>query len=390
MKTLMVLALCAVASLAAACGSDDSGSGDGEVIRVGLITDQSGRFVSFGNDITVASELAVEEVNSSGGVNGAELELEVADTAAEPSQAVSAYRELADKDVVAVSGPLSSPEAEVAFEQAASLQVPIITGTANTEGITEPGDDWALRNTATNTEFYSVAMPAWADEYDIGSAVLVFDEEEPVSAAAAELAIPSVAEELGIEIVNADSPITFTSGQTDFSTQVGRIRDTEADGLIVMSAPTEAGLLARELQRQGDDRPVLGHPSQNSSSFYEGAADAADDWVFPSIFDPERNSEATQAYVEAMAKADEEPPTVPEAANYYDNILLIAEALRAAGTDADTPVDEARADVKQELLEITGFEGVAGKVSFGGSPDAEKTVYVQVVRNGKPQPLASR
>ncbi len=139
------------------------------------------RLVSFGKDFEVATNLAVEAVNAEGGVNGSMLEIETVDTAAEPDQAVVGYQELADEGVFAVSGPLSSGEAEVLFPQAPEVMVPIITGTANKEGITDPGEGWALRNTATNTALYTEAMPAWASEYGVRTAVLVYDEQQPVT-----------------------------------------------------------------------------------------------------------------------------------------------------------------------------------------------------------------
>ncbi len=281
----------------------------------------------------MATNLAVEAVNAEGGINGSLLEIEIVDTAAEPDQAVVGYRELADEGVFAVSGPLSSGEAEVLFPQAPEVMVPIITGTANVEGITDPGEGWALRNTATNTALYTEAMPAWASEYGVSTAVLVFDEQQPVTAAAAENAIPAVAAEVGVEIVNADDPVTFATGQGDFASTVQRIGDLEADGLIVMSFPPEAGLLARELARQGDTRPVLGHPAQGGATFYEQGGTDINDWVLPSIFNRASEDPDTQAYVAAMTAADPEPPTVPEAANYYDNILMLAEVMREAGID---------------------------------------------------------
>ena len=159
-------------------------------IVIGLITDQSGRFVTFGKDIVTATEYAVEVVNASGGVNGSLIELKIVDSGGEPAAAVVAYKGLADEGVFAISGPLSSGEAEVLFPQAPAIGVPLITGTANKEGITEAGEGWAFRNTATNTALFSVAMAAFVDKYGVSTAVLVFDEEEPDNAAAATVAIP--------------------------------------------------------------------------------------------------------------------------------------------------------------------------------------------------------
>ena len=354
-------------------------------IVIGLVTDQSGRFVTFGKDIVTATEYAVEVVNAGGGVNGSMIELEIVDTGGEPPAAVVAYTELADEGVFAISGPLSSGEAEVVFPQAPTVGVPIITGTANKEGITDAGLGWAFRNTATNTALFTVAMDAFAEEYDVGTAVLVFDEEEPVTAAAAKFAIPGVAPQVGVELVG--DPITFTRGTTDFSTVVQRIRETDADALIIMSAPAEAGLLAVELARQGEVRPVLGHPAQAGSSFFEQGGTDINNWVIPSIFDGTLDDADTATYVAEMQVRDSEPPTVAEAANYYDNILLLASVMSEAGIDGSMAPDDVRIQIRDGLAAVVDFDGVAGLTTFLPNGDAEKTVYVNVVIEGVMVPL---
>jgi branched-chain amino acid transport system substrate-binding protein len=356
-------------------------------IVIGLITDLSGRFVSFGRDIDLATRFAVDKINSEGGINGSLLELRIDDTGGEPEHAVVSYRDFADAGVFAISGPLSSGEADVLFTQAAQIRVPIMTGTANLEGITEPGDGWAFRNQATNTALYLEAMPAWAEAYGVSTAVLVFDEQEPVTAGAARSAIPAVAEQLGIQIVNVNAPITFTRGQTDFSTTVVRIRETPADGLILMSAPAEAGLIARELARQGETRPILGHPAQGGADFFAQGGSDINDWVIPGIFDPTLDHPLTAEYVATVLPADPEPPTVSEAANYYDNILMFAEVMRAAGIDGTWSADDARAAIREGLLALTDFRGVAGLTTYLPNGDSVKTVYIDVVINGERQRL---
>jgi branched-chain amino acid transport system substrate-binding protein len=405
-NTLVVLAA-VFAMLAAACGDDDVAETttttttttqpgvdpepDPEPkppIVIGLITDLSGRFVSFGRDIDLATRFAVDKINAEGGINGSMLEIRVEDTGGEPENAVVSYRDFADAGVFAISGPLSSGEADVLFTQAAQIRVPIMTGTANLEGITDPGDGWAFRNQATNTSLYLEAMPVWAEAYGISTAVLVFDEQEPVTAGAARFAIPAVAEQLGIQIVNVDAPITFTRGQTDFSTTVLRIRETQADALILMSAPAEAGLIARELARQGETRPILGHPAQGGADFFAQGGSDINDWVIPGIFDPTLDHPLTVEYVATVLPADPEPPTVSEAANYYDNILMFAEVMRAAGIDGTWSADDARAAIRDGLLGLTDFRGAAGLTTFLPNGDSVKTVYIDVVINGERQRLA--
>ena len=388
-KAVVVGALLAL--LAASCGEGGGGEG-GEgrsEILIGLVTDLSGPFTTFGTDIVAATELAVEEVNADGGINGSPIRVEVEDTAGAPDQAVTAIRGLAQDGAFAISGPLSSGESEIAFAQSAALQIPTITGTANKEGITDIGKGWAFRNTATNTYIFNKAIPIWQEQYDIQSAVLAFDEEEPVAAAAATTAIPAAAQENGLEIVNADDPITFIRGQTDFATVVQRIRDTDADGIIIQSGPESAGLIARELDRQGEDRSVLGHNAQATSAFFERGGALIDDWVVPLPLNRAQPSEEAQAWLEEVEKRDPEPPTVAEAANYYENIHILAQVMREADLTGDTPPDEAREAIREGLLALEGFDGITGTVSFSGSVEAEKEIWIHVIRNGELELLES-
>jgi branched-chain amino acid transport system substrate-binding protein len=315
------------------------------------------------------------------------IEVKVVDTGGQPDQAVVGLRELVDSGAFAISGPLSSGESEVIFVQAAQFGIPVITGTANKEGITALGEGWAFRNTATNTDLYGKALPAWAEAYGIKTAVLVYDEAEPFSVAAGKFSIPGVAPKVGIEIVNVDDPITFARGQTDFSTTVQRIKETEADGIILVSAPVEAGLLARELNRQDETRPIMGHSAQISNAFFEQGGEAINDWVLPSIFDANTSEADSVAYIAAISSADTEPPTAPEAANYYDSILMLAQVMQQAGLDGNSSPEEARTAIQSGLLGLVAFDGVAGETSFDGNNDATKTVYVYVVRGGEAVPL---
>ena len=358
-------------------------------IKLGVLIDLSGRFISFGKDIRESTALAAEEINKAGGVNGSKIELVVIDSAGDPEKAVVGYRELSDKGVFAVLGPISSGEAEVAYAQASRLETPILTGTANKEGITEIGKGWAFRDTASNTDLYTVALPAWAKKYNVKTAVLVFDAQEPVSSAAAKTAIPAVAKTVGITIVNNDAPITFNRGQTDFTSVVQRIKGTPADGLIIMSGPAEAGLIARELARQGEARPIVGHPAQNSNTFYEQGGVQINKWVLPSIFDPDRNDPAVKSYVAEMKQRDKEPPTVPEAANYYDIVKMVAKVLTEAKIDGGTDVKRARADLKKGLSALKDYPGVGGKITFTATGDADKTVFLFVVNGGKIEALGN-
>jgi branched-chain amino acid transport system substrate-binding protein len=371
-------------TLMAACGGSSGGS-DG--IRIGLLVDLSGPFKNFGTDIQAAVDLAVEEINDRGGVGASKLQIDAYDTGGDPQRAVVGIRELVTQDDDrAVIGPVSSGEAEVVFAQAARLHVPIITGTANKEGITELGQGWAFRDTATNTHLYSTVLPIFQRHFDVSSAALIYDEKLAFAVAAAHGAVPAASQKSGIGIANV---YTVQTGQTDFSSVVSQLRGQSLNGLYVITASLEAALIAKELERQGIDLPVLGHPAQNSAAFREAGGSSIRSWVVPSVVDPSSTSATFQAFQQHLAALDEDPPVVPEAANYYDIVRMLAQVMTAAKVNGGTPADDAASEVRQGLRTLRDFASVAGgAVSFLPSGDVDRQVYALLISGDRTEVIS--
>jgi branched-chain amino acid transport system substrate-binding protein len=379
-KRLWVAAgLVLAAALMGACGDDGGGGGGGKGVKIALVTDLSGPFKSFGEDIRPAVRLALDEVNADGGIGGSKVGLVIRNSGGVAERAVVAERELAeDEDVIAIVGPLSSGEAEVAFSQIGRLEVPTITGTANKDGITELGKGWAFRNTAPNKELFSEAMPVYAKAFDVANVAMIFDAKQPVTAAAAEQTIPPAAEAAGIKIADT---FTVETGQTDFTSVVQKAKDVGGiDGLFVMTGPVEGGLLAREIGRQDIGLPVLGHNAQNSVAFRDTAGEAVQDWVVPTPFSPEGAGPKGVEFAEKLAEVHKEPTPVPEVANYYDIVKMVAKVADEAKVDGDMPIDEARQAVRDGLLKLKNYEGAGGTISFRSNGDAAHEVWAVSIR----------
>jgi branched-chain amino acid transport system substrate-binding protein len=374
-----------VALVGAGCDGEGDGNGtDGEPatqpITLGLLTDLTGPVRTFGIDVEAAIRLAVEEINADGGINGSEVRLEVIDTSLQPEEAVQGLRELeGESEAVAVIGPVSSTEAEVIFTQAAQLEIPVITATANQPGLTELGQGWAFRNTPTAFQAYAAALPLYAAEYGVTSVALVYDEMQAGPTATAEQVVPAVAGQAGIEVVDTS---TIQTEQTDYASVVQRVGDSGAEGLFMMSLPVEAGLFAREMDRQGVELPVLGFAAQGSSAFRETGGDAIRDWVVPIVFFPPAAGEAGLEFAAKMEEADPEPPTVPEAANAYEIVYMIQQVAQDAEIDGGTAPEEARQAIRDGLLGLEGFEGPTGTTTFLPNGDSEKDIYT-LVFNGE-------
>jgi branched-chain amino acid transport system substrate-binding protein len=365
-----------VGALVAAC-SGHSGSSSSSAIRLGLLVDLSGPFKSFGTDVLTAVNLAAGQINDAGGVNGSKVHIDVYDTTGSPQRAVVGFRELATQDDDrAVIGPVSSGEAEVVFAQASKLHLPVITGTANEEGITDLGRGWAFRNTATNSQLYATVMPIYQQRFHVSTVGLIYDEKLPVAATAAHSAIPAESQRLGIHI---ESTYTIQTGQSDFASVVSQLKGQDLDGLFIITGPVEGGLIAKELERQGISLPVLGHTAQNSGAFRDAGGASIESWVLPSVVDPSSTNPLFQAFQSDMARLDSDPPTVPEAANCYDIVHMVAQVMTAAKVKTETAVTEAANQIRQGLANLNGFNGIVGSVSFLPNGDVDRQVYAVLI-----------
>ena len=118
-----------------------------ETLKIGHIAARTGFLKGPGLPATVAVDMAVEEINAAGGVNGKMIEIIEFDSGSDPKQASLAARTLVkDHDVLAIIGPFSSGEAKVGFNVAEREKVVMISTASSAPGLTD-GKDWAWRLT---------------------------------------------------------------------------------------------------------------------------------------------------------------------------------------------------------------------------------------------------
>ena len=117
-------------------------------IVLGYLPSGGGPFATFSKTNQIAAQMAVDEVNASGGVNGKKLRIIAFDTEGKPDQAVVGLRKLADDDkVMAIIGPFSSSECRVAFPAADRAGVPVMSMASSAPNLAEPFT-FAFRNTS--------------------------------------------------------------------------------------------------------------------------------------------------------------------------------------------------------------------------------------------------
>ena len=361
--TAALLAVLLAALLAVAgCGgsssdsSTDSASGSTqEPIKIGAILSLTGTYAGLGEPEKNLIEMEVKKINDAGGINGRPVEVIIEDDATDEAQAVAAASRLIEQEnVVAIIGATGTGQTMAMrgdIQRAGIPQVSMAGGTV----ITNPVDPLVFATPWSNT----IVVPFTLDylkSQGITKIGLITDsggfgkDGQAVFAAAAP--------EAGVEIV-ADE--TLNPGDTDMTAQLTKIKNSDAQAIVMWTAGAEAAIIAKNAKDLGIDLPIYGSHGIARQEFIDGAGEAAEGVKLAAgkVLDPSLYGEDSEAATVANAFiADyeqaygEKPGMFPGYA--YDALYLVVEAAKRVEGDL-TP--EA---LLEQIQATTGWVGIDG------------------------------
>lgn len=357
-------------------------------LKIGYITPLSGPMAGHGQGQKYGVEIAVEEINAAGGVNGYPLEVVMYDSPFDPKQAVTVVRKLAEDDkVLVIVGPYATSEYEVAAPLANDLKIVVMTATSTKPGIAAANRPWSFRMNLTDDLTIPAAIQAFKKRYpNVKKLVITGDTKSAVNEPIVKELYAKLLRPEGYEILGT---VPFDTGTTDFSAIVTKIKDLKPEGLAVSSLTPEGLFLAKELARQGVKVPAI-----ISAHVYSGAAfavqggEAVEGWITPGFVDEEDPSPKIQKFVKRfkeLASADAKVPqpvftTVEPQA--YDSTRMIAEVMTKAKITPETPLAQARTAIKDGLSAIKEYDGIVGKITMTPTGDALWTPLAFVAEKG--------
>ncbi len=377
-------ALVPLAALAA-CGA---GGVDSNALYIGLAGPVN---LANGRSMRLAAEMAVEEVNRDGGVNGHPLALVVKDDEANEEKAVEVATELRDDSrVVAVVGHLNS----FATRRAARIYndaergVVEISPASSSPDISESGP-WTFRVCPTDLQ-HAPALARWALERLGRQRAAVLYANDAYGRGLVDVFVQSF-ESAGGHIVARDPFLPSIIDSIGIDPYIIRAIHNGMDALVIAGQAEEAREIIRAARRLGYSGPVLGADGLTSLRDAGGIAEGV---YITSAFLPDRPTEAAQAFVEAYVERFAELPD-HRGAMTYDAIHLLTRALReidsARERHAEPSLREALLlrTALRDYLETVGtgsppFEGVSGTIVFDENGDvAGKDVTVGVIHDGR-------
>ena len=374
-KVLTALVLGTVlAGLAAGCGG---GEKKADTIKVGANLEMTGGSASYGISSKNAIELAFKEINEKGGINGKQLELVVADNKSEAAEATNAMQKLVSHDnVVAVIGPNLSSSVIAASAINNSAKVLDIAPMATNPYVTVDQASGKTKDFNYRTcfidPFQGTVMAKFATaELGVGNAAVLIDNSSDYAKGLAQFFKENFVKEGGA--VTAEE--SYLQKDTDFKATLTKIKATNPDFLYVPGYYQEVGLIVKQARELGMNMPIAGGDGWDSAKMPEIAGAAAlNNTYFSSLYSPEDSSDINKNFVAAYEKAYGQKPDV-FAALSYDSALLVAEAIKNAGSTEPAKISEA-------MAKINGFSGVSGSVTFDDKHNPVKSAVILEYKDG--------
>ena len=366
MQTILIRLLAAAALALAVAGSAVAQAKP--PIKLVHTAPLSGQLGSVGKLQAIAVDIAVDDINKSGGINGSMIEITRFDDQLRPDQAVLRVREAQQSGALAVLGPMSSTQWETSVATINELKIPAVNMNSNKPGIL--GRPYGTRLNTPDDVALPEGFAQFVKLFPNAKRVAVMADVREAAGKAAEQEWIKLAKARGLEVVGT---LEFTSGQTDFSPIAIKLKDLKPDFVLAAILSGDAGKLARELQIQAVTTPILCnqliYPGVFPQTVGKSIGDQARQWYTMgsatneyATGDPVRYKSFVDRYIATISKDSVlnqfQPPNVANASLGYDAVLLVAEAARKQGIDGATPILAARDKLRDGINGMKGFRGV--------------------------------
>ena len=376
----LALASALVVSLVA-CGSKDGGSNSGgsdsDVFMIGGIGPTTGDNAIYGTAVENGIQLAVDEINADGGINGYQIEYQFEDDQSDSEKSVNAYNTLKDWGMQMLVGTVTSTPCVAVVEESHADNMFQLTPSATTVEAVQY--DNAFRMCFSDPSQGTVSADYIADNNIASKIAIIYDSSDTYSTGIYQ-SFAAEAEERGLEVVTAQA---FTAdSSTDFSVQIQKAKDSGAELVFLPIYYQEASLILAQADRAGFAPKWFGVDGMDGILNVDGFdGSLAEGLMFLTPFTPDAEDEATQSFVAAYEEEFGDTP-IQFAADAYDCMYVIKAAAEKAEITPDMSVSDISDAMKAAMTEIT-IDGLTGKQitwSEDGEPSKEPTVVV--IENG--------
>jgi branched-chain amino acid transport system substrate-binding protein len=372
-KSLALISSLAVAGLAQAAD-----------IKFGVAEALSGGAAQYGVAIRNGMQLAADELNAKGGINGNKIVLVIEDEQGKKEEAINVVKKLVFQDkVLMIFGPTLS-NSMFAGSPVANAAKTVIFGTSTTaNGITDVGP-YVFRNSVMESDVLPVTVATAVKHYNIKKVAVIYGNDDAFTKSGYDV-FKGVLEERKLPVTSTE---TYVKGDVDFKAQLTKIKASSPDAIICSCLAEEAANIMTQARGLGIKAPFIGGNGFNSPKLFEVSKLAGEGTFVGSPWSNTNPAPVNKAFVAAYVKKYSAEPN-QFSAQGYDAINIVAIALKDVKLSGDLSAD--REALKNVLPKAT-FSGATGNFKFrpaktkDGKPagwDADQKPFIYVVRGGK-------
>jgi branched-chain amino acid transport system substrate-binding protein len=341
-----------------------------DTIKIGEFGSLTGGNASFGISQNNGVQMALEEVNNSGGVLGKKIELTLEDNQTKQGQTTTIVKKLISEDhVVALIGEVASSKTLEAAPIAQASKVPLIATAATNPAVTQTGD-YVFRVCFTD-DFQAVVIARFVLEtLQKKKIAFMTDVKQDYSVGLTKIA-KEYFEKNGGEIVKEQS---YSSDDKDFRAQLTAIKAASPDVIIITGYYPEAALIAKQARQFGIKAALAGGDGWDGSSLIPVGGSAVEGAYFSDHFAVSDTSPLVQSFVAAYKKKYSSAPDAFAALGYDAFKLLVDAIKRAGGTDPEK--------LRDAIASTKDFPGVSGKITINPERNATKSAVILTIKNG--------
>lgn len=369
LKTLLLILI--LTSLLACEKKNDQPTTTENKIKIGVYYPLTGEIATFGQFGKKGVEMAVDEINKSGGLLGRQVEAIYEDTRGLQQDSSIAVQKLIDKDkVIGVLGESASTNSIAGGQVCQEKKIPMITPSSTNPQVTQIGD--YIFRICFLDDFQGEVMARFAFNSLKAKRVAILYDNGSDYSLGLEQFFSETLKKLGGEIIAKEA---YQKQDVDFSSQLTKIKGLNPDAIYVPGYYTQVGQIAQQSRKLGLTIPLLGADGWDSPSLLEIGKEALNGCYFSNHYNVEDPDPIVKNFVQTFVDRYKTTPDTTAGLAYDATQIMFAAIKKANSTDAKA--------IRDAIAETKNFSGITGKITISATRDAIKPAVIVGIENGK-------
>lgn len=380
--SVMLVAAMAVTALTG-CGSNSGSSSkkDADKYYIGGIGPTTGATAIYGTALKNGAQIAVDEINAAGGINGKQIEYRFEDDQNDAEKAVNAYNTLKDWGMQMLVGTTTTAPCIAVAGKTASDNLFQITPSASAPSVLSSGNGNIFQVCFTDPN-QGIASAQYIAENKLAKKIGIIYDSSDVYSSGIEEKFEAEAKDKGLQIV---SKAAFTAdSKTDFGTQLQKAKDAGADLLFLPIYYQEASIILKQADTMGYKPKFFGVDGMDGILTVENFdTKLAEDVMLLTPFAADAKDKTVQNFVKTYKEKYKDTPN-QFAADSYDAVY----ALKAAIEESKATTDMSASDMCDALkgamtkIKMQGLTGGKDGLTWNESGEVTKSPKAVIIKNG--------